>query len=69
MKSESTANSLPHAIGNPATTALEMRGVTELSQLAAWTEKELSELHGVGPKAVSILRGALKEQGLQFRAD
>lgn len=55
-------------IGGPATDALALEGVTLLDQLPAWTEKELLALHGVGPKAVRILREALAAQGLAFRA-
>ena len=54
-------------IGGPARDALEVAGVTRLDQLPAWTEKELLALHGVGPKAVRMLREALAERGLAFR--
>ena len=54
-------------IGGPARDALEVVGVTRLDQLPAWTEKELLAVHGVGPKAVRILREALAERGLAFR--
>jgi len=54
-------------IGGPARDALEVAGVTRLDQLPAWTEKELLALHGVGPKAVRILREALAERGQAFR--
>ena len=56
-------------IGAPATRALANVGVTNLSELASWTETDLLELHGVGPKAIRILRPALAEQGLSFRSD
>jgi hypothetical protein len=50
---------LPKAIGRPATQALAGAGVTELSQVAEISDAELLALHGVGPKAVRILREAL----------
>jgi predicted flap endonuclease-1-like 5' DNA nuclease len=56
------------SIGSPARDALALAGVTRLEQLPAWSEKELLALHGVGPKAVRILRDALAERGLRFRA-
>jgi predicted flap endonuclease-1-like 5' DNA nuclease len=56
------------SIGGPARDALALEGVTRLDQLPAWTEKELLALHGVGPKAVRILREALAERGLAFRS-
>ncbi len=54
-------------IGNPARRALEHAGYTGLEQLPGLSEKELLELHGVGPKAVDILRVALAERGLSFK--
>ncbi|GAA1425102.1 hypothetical protein GCM10009640_22880 [Agrococcus citreus] len=55
-------------IGRPATGALLAQGVTTLEQVAQWREAELLAVHGVGPKAVAILREALAEAGLGFRA-
>lgn len=54
-------------IGNPARRALEHAGYTRLEQLPGLSEKELLKLHGVGPKALVILRAALAERGLSFR--
>ncbi|MCH1882192.1 hypothetical protein [Agrococcus sp. ARC_14] len=50
-------------IGRPATSALLAIGVTTLEQVAAMGEAALLALHGVGPKAVRILRVALEQQG------
>lgn len=50
-------------IGRPATNALHEQGVTSLDQVAAMSERELLALHGVGPRAVRLLREALAEQG------
>jgi len=50
---------LPRAIGRPATRALAAAGITSLDELARLSETELASLHGVGPKAVAILRDAL----------
>lgn len=47
---------LPAAIGRPATRALAGAGVTTLADVAARTDAELLALHGVGPRAVRILR-------------
>ncbi len=58
---------LPRSIGAPATRALAGAGLTTLEQVAALTEGELGALHGVGPKAVRILREALAERGLSLR--
>ncbi len=54
-------------IGSPATRALEAAGYTNLKQLTKVTEAELAQLHGMGPKALGILREALKVEGLSFK--
>ncbi|MFC6883673.1 MULTISPECIES: hypothetical protein [Actinomadura] len=50
---------LPKAIGSPATRALTGAGITTLAQVAELTDAELLAMHGVGPKAVRLLREAL----------
>jgi hypothetical protein len=57
---------LPPNIGAPATRALTAAGYTELRQLAGVPAAELGKLHGVGPKALRLLREALREQGLSL---
>jgi uncharacterized protein YdhG (YjbR/CyaY superfamily) len=54
-------------IGAPATRALMAEGYANLKQLTKLSEAELGQLHGVGPKAVRLLREALKAQGLCFK--
>lgn len=53
-------------MGAPATRALAAAGYTDLSRLADVSEEELKALHGVGPKAVRVLREALAERGLSL---
>jgi uncharacterized protein YdhG (YjbR/CyaY superfamily) len=55
-------------IGAPAMRALEAAGYSRLEQLTKVTEAELAQLHGMGPKALGILRETLKEKGLSFKA-
>lgn len=57
---------LPRAIGQPATRALIGAGYNRLGHLARVKEADLLSLHGVGPKAIRILREALAERGLSF---
>lgn len=52
---------LPKEIGKPATNALLIAGVTTLSQVSEMSDDELLSLHGVGPKAVRILRKHIEE--------
>ena len=54
---------LPKAIGRPATQALVAAGITTLAQVAELTEAELRAMHGVGPKAIRVLKQALGETG------
>ncbi|WP_324651391.1 helix-hairpin-helix domain-containing protein [Georgenia sp. H159] len=56
------------AIGRPANGALLEAGITTLDEVARMSEKELLALHGVGPRAVRLLREALDERGLAFRS-
>ncbi|MDA0632975.1 hypothetical protein OUY22_06050 [Nonomuraea sp. MCN248] len=58
-ESADRAGDLPKAIGRPATRALAGAGITTLDQVARLSDAELGALHGVGPKAVRILREAL----------
>lgn len=67
-KPSDDGESLPR-IGAPATRALNGAGYTTLKQLTKATEAELMALHGFGPKALGILKDALKEQGLAFARD
>lgn len=50
---------LPASIGRPATRGLAGAGITTLAQVAARSDDELRAIHGVGPKAVRLLRDAI----------
>jgi uncharacterized protein YdhG (YjbR/CyaY superfamily) len=63
------ANSNFPKIGAPATRALEAAGYMSLKQLTKVTETEVAQLHGMGPKALGILREGLKAEGLSFKQD
>ncbi|MFI0713609.1 DNA-binding protein [Streptomyces inhibens] len=60
------SDGIPPQIGAPARRALERAGYLRLSQLAGASEAELRQLHGMGPKALGILRDALAAQGMSF---
>ena len=59
---------LPHGIGKPATRAFTGAGYTRLEHFTRATEAELAALHGVGPKALRIIREELVARGQSFRA-
>ncbi|MFZ2528720.1 MAG: DNA-binding protein [Rhodococcus sp. (in: high G+C Gram-positive bacteria)] len=50
----------------PAQRALDDIGVANLDDLTRYTERDLLALHGMGPKAVRILRDELTRHGLSF---
>jgi hypothetical protein len=56
-------------VGAPATRALAGIGITRLSQLTEHSAVDLLKLHGMGPRAITILRQALANQGLSLRDD
>jgi uncharacterized protein YdhG (YjbR/CyaY superfamily) len=66
MPNKNSLSDLPN-IGAPATRALEHEGYTTLQQLTKISEAELSQMHGVGPKAIKILKEALKAKGWSFK--
>jgi predicted flap endonuclease-1-like 5' DNA nuclease len=57
----------PAGIGVPARRALVGAGYTRLEQLASVSEKDLLKLHGMGPKALGLLREALAAQDCPSR--
>lgn len=60
-------NQFPSRLGAPARRALENNGIKTLEQLSKFTEKEILQLHGMGPASLPKLRAALEEEGLSFR--
>jgi len=59
----------PPGVGGPALRALSSAGVRSMADLARWTEGDLARLHGMGPKALGVLRDALEASGRSFRRD
>ena len=67
-KSLNTATYDPFAgIAAPAKRALESKGITNIKKLASFTEKEIAELHGMGPSTIPKLKKALTEAKLKFK--
>jgi predicted flap endonuclease-1-like 5' DNA nuclease len=50
-------------IGKVATRELALNGITTYADVAGRTDRELLAIHGVGAKAVRILREDLAERG------
>ena len=57
---------LPPGIGAPATRALMQAGCASLADVANMREADVLDLHGVGPKAIRLLREAMAVRGLSF---
>ena len=53
-------------LSGPARGALEHAGITTLTLLSQYNEREILKLHGVGPKSLPTLRQALSEAGMAF---
>ena len=62
------AAAFPPGVSGPALRALHGAGIGSLADLAKWSEQELAKLHGMGPKALGVLKAALKAQGHSLRA-
>jgi hypothetical protein len=58
----------PAGLSQPALRALFHAGYTRLNQLTKATEKEIADLHGMGPKGVRILKEGLAAKGKSFAA-
>jgi hypothetical protein len=58
----------PKDVAKPAQRALAAAGITSLHQLTTVIKKELSQLHGMGPKALSSLESELRSMGLSFKS-
>ena len=58
---------LPARIGRPALRALDAAGASSLHDVSRLREEDLLRLHGVGPRALAVLRDALAEHGLSLR--
>lgn len=58
----------PRGVPKPALRALAAAGYTHIDQLARVPEKHLATLHGMGPKALGVLKAALKERGKDFKS-
>jgi uncharacterized protein YdhG (YjbR/CyaY superfamily) len=58
---------IPANLGAPAMRALAIANIDSLATLARYTEAEILALHGIGPRALPLLRAALQQAGLAFR--
>jgi hypothetical protein len=59
-------HNFPPGVAQPALRALAAAGYTSLNHLTKVRESDLLKLHGMGPKAISEIRTALKARGQSF---
>lgn len=52
----------------PAQRALVNQNILTLKKLSRFTEREIEDLHGIGPSSVPKLRKLLKENNLSFKS-
>jgi len=62
----SAPTEFPRSIGRVAARQLAAHGFTRYDQLTRVSSETVLEIHGVGPKAVAILREELADRDLGF---
>lgn len=65
-KNKRATSDLPAGLSQPALRAFDAAGLKRLAQFAKVSEVELLAMHGVGPKAIRVLKAELAERGLSF---
>jgi hypothetical protein len=68
-KNVSKQSDLPTGLSQPAQRALAGAGIKSLEQLSQFSEEEIRKLHGIGPRALDLLKAAMNEKGLNFSSD
>jgi hypothetical protein len=69
MKETVLQSDFPASMGAVAPRGLIQSGIASMQQATKYTEKELLRIHGVGPKALRILKEELKKQKLSLKPD
>lgn len=66
MSSMEREGDLPDGLGSPARRALAGAGYVRVGQFTEVSEAEVLRLHGMGPRALGLIRDALAERGQSF---
>jgi hypothetical protein len=66
QKNDELTHDLPIGSAGPALRALSAAGYTRLDQFTKIKEADLLKLHGMGPKAIGLIRSALNADGRSF---
>jgi len=67
LRTESDVGNFPLSIGKVASRELVAQGIHSIKQTVRYTEKELLAIHGVGPKAVGIIKEELAKEKLGLK--
>lgn len=67
MGKEQNYTPVPTTLPKPAVRALDANGLDSLEAISKMSKKELLSYHGVGPKAIRLLKAAMMEHGLPFK--
>jgi hypothetical protein len=59
----------PKGMSKPSLRALASLGVTRLEQTTRFSERRLAALHGMGPKAIEVIKTALAAEGKALADD
>jgi predicted RecB family nuclease len=54
-------------VAAPARRALQKAGIKRINDLSKFSEAEILNLHGMGPKAVAVIKAAMKKQKVNFK--
>lgn len=54
-------------MASPVRGALEHLGIKTINQLSKYTEKEILNIHGIGPSSMPLFKDKLKKAGLSFK--
>jgi hypothetical protein len=65
-QTDTIAPNFPPGVSRPALRALAGVGITKLEQLEKFKAADLAKLHGMGPKAMGLLKSGLKAKGKSF---
>ncbi|MCP3027727.1 RNA polymerase alpha subunit C-terminal domain-containing protein [Halobacillus sp. A5] len=66
-KENKPKNSFLSNLSSPARNALIHKEIDTLKQLSTFTEKEILQIHGIGPSSLPTMRKLLEEEGLSFK--
>ncbi|HEX2466372.1 MAG TPA: DNA-binding protein [Thermoanaerobaculia bacterium] len=67
MSKTKSESDFPKGVAKPAIRALSSIGVARLDQATRFSEAELLALHGMGPKAIRLIKEALRARGKSLK--